>query len=190
MSVENAKGQTTAFCTFTPFRSRCARFVHWAVLKLSPVETDAIRLLQFLHYMCFASVSPRALKRAQLEWRGAAGAMLFMSAYNGKTETYFRGFNQNLAAQMDQLWGGCVDWKGASVFEYLSEFIEHYRRPAAFHFNAYPDTSTNLRAALQLRAALDELVDAAHDQPQRFVEQYRRAAHLVCGERAGESRAL
>ncbi|HTV17836.1 MAG TPA: hypothetical protein VMG12_04175 [Polyangiaceae bacterium] len=183
MNGDNVQGEATAFCTFTPFRSWRDPLVHWAVQRFAPGQTDAIRAQRFLHYMCFAIVSRRALRRANVDCRGRlrSGALLFMSAFNGRAEEYFQGFNQSLAAQMDQLWQGCEDWKGARVYKYLAQFIEQYRRPANAYFNAYPDTSDNLRTALGLRAALDELIATAHDRPHLFLEEYRRAARIAAG---------
>jgi len=183
---DNVKGATTAFCTFTPFKSRCARALHWVVLKGAPVNTEKIRLRRFLHYMAFAAVSPRQLKRAQipLHPRLRSGAMLFISAFNGNAEPYIRGFSENLAGQMNDLWRGCVDWLGAEEYDNLEKFIEQYRRRADFHFNAYPDASVNLLTALRLRAELDELVALAHRDPKGFLDGYRRAAQVAWGRPA------
>lgn len=186
MKDENVKGAATAFCTFTPFKSWTASLWHRVVLEAAPVNTEKIRALRFLHHMCFAIVTPRALKRAQLPaLRGLRwGAMLFISAYNGGAEPYFRGFSNNLADEMHELWRGCVDWKGAHDYDALEKFIESYGRGSNFYFNAYPDSSVNLRTALRLRAELDELIALAHRAPAQFLDGYRRAAQVAWGNAA------
>jgi hypothetical protein len=192
MKDDNVRGATTAFCTFTPFKSFWARIWHFFVLKGAPLATDKIRNLRFLHYMSFVTVTPKHLKRAQLpdQKRLRSGAMLFISAYNGAEDTYFRGFHSDLDNQMNSLWGGCVDWMGAEEYKRLGEFIAAYRRHSDFHFSAYPDASKNLRVALRLRAGLDDLIDVAHrDSKQEFLKAYRQLAQVVWGKPCGEGSA-
>jgi hypothetical protein len=181
---ENVKGATTAFSTFAPLKSWGAHLWLWAAMKGAPGHTEQIRALAFLHCMSFLSIRPRHLRRAQLPDRGPLrwGALLFISAYNGAQDAYFHGFSEKLHRQMHELWRGCVDWRGADDYDALEQFITQYRRSVNFYFNAYPDTSANLRTALRLRAELDELIALAPREPQRFLEGYRRAAQVAWGK--------
>ena len=183
---ENIKGETTAFCVFAPFKSWEDRLYSWFVMKGGPVATEEIRRRRFLHFMSFMRISPKSLKRAQLPHRGplASGALVFISAFNGQAKVYVRGFSEHLGPQMDLLWRGCAGWTGPAVRE-LDMFVDGYSRRADFHFNAYPDTSHNLRVALRLRAELDELVALALHEPSRFLDGYRRAAQTVWGAALG-----
>jgi hypothetical protein len=180
---EIVKGSTTAFCTFSPFKSLRARLWEWVVLKGSPVNNEPVRARNFLHYAYFARVLPSHLERAGIAPRGKLrfGALLFISAYNGSAEAYFRGFSEHLHEQMNSLWEGCTDWETAKVYENLDRFITMYRRRSGFYFNAYEDRSSNLRSALALRAELDELIATAHGDPVEFLEGYRRAAQVAWG---------
>lgn len=186
MDQENVKGSTAAFCTFSPFKSRLERWMEWAVFKGAPGATEAVRERRFLHYAYFVRISPRQLKRAQIaaHERLRAGALLFISAYNGSAELYFRGFSQKLSQPMNRLWEGCTGWKGAEIYENLDRFIQTYRRRSQFHFNAYEETSSNVRGALRLRDELDELIATTYDDPSAFLAGYRRAAQIAWGNQA------
>ena len=185
---DNVKGATAAFCTFSPFKSGWARRWHWVVQKAAPRATQQVRLRRFLHYAYFVALSPRDLARANIPAKAALrpGALLFLSAYNGTAEVYFRGFSEKLPDQMNDLWGGCTDWENAGKYENLDRFITTYRRPVGFHFNAYPDKSVNVRAALKLRLQLDELLAATHGDAREFSRRYRRAAQSIWGKPLGE----
>jgi hypothetical protein len=181
MKEQNAKGATTAFSTFTPFRSWWARFTHWFVVQAAPVATDQIRRQRVVQHMSFFSVGPGALKRAQMAGtkRPSSGAMLLISAHEGKTEPFIRELSATLAQGMNRLWGGCVGWKGAESYDDVSAFVEAYQRRADLHFNAVALTSSRSRAALRLRAEIDELIALAHRDPSQFLQGYRRAAQVA-----------
>jgi hypothetical protein len=124
------------------------------------------------------------LKRAGLASdRLRHGGFLFITAYNGDPETYFRGFSDQLSAAMDALWGCCVDWKGAAPFPHLDAFIRTFSRRSNFFFSAYPDTSTRIRASLVLRREIDNLraVAFADVSDDEFKAAFDRVAQLHWG---------
>jgi len=81
VSVDNVKAQTTAFITFSPFKSRWHRHFTALVLVGANTRTSAARGPEFLHTARFARVSPRQLARAGLAAEKLRdGALLFLSA--------------------------------------------------------------------------------------------------------------
>lgn len=176
---ENVKAETAAFATFSPFKSHLHR--HWerVVFALSPLAAAEVRKRKFLHYAYFASVGPRRLERAGVP-KGTLrhGALLFLSAFNGDAEAYFRGFSEKLSPQMNDLWSGTVGWKDAKVYENLDAFIARYRRRVAFYSCRYPDRSSRVRGALRLRAGVDELLAVGRSSTSSDLT-FRRAYEAV-----------
>jgi len=161
--VDNVKAQTNAFITFSPFKSPLARFVSAGVLLMARTKTAEARKPEFLHTARFCRVSPAHLARAGLSGDNLrAGALLFVSSFNGDPESYFRGFSEKLAPVMNDVWRYCVGWAGAEKFEHLTSFIEAYRRRSQSYFNAYPTSSKLVRTSLVLRRQLDQLHALAH----------------------------
>jgi len=156
--VDNTKGPTTAFATFSAFRATKNRYRSFLALALAPTRTVQARKPAFLHTAQFIRLSPAHLRRAGLAGPTLdAGALLFVSAFNGDDETYFRGFSDDLYPVMDQVWRDCVEWQGAHPFKLLSGFIESFRRRSNSFFNAYPAASKRIRTSLILRRQLDKL---------------------------------
>jgi acyl carrier protein phosphodiesterase len=110
------------------------------------------------------------------------GGVLFVTAFNGDAEVYFRGFSNNVADAMNAVWSHCQNWTNASPYKELDTFIRRYRRPVTAHFNAYPQRTVSLRAALELRTELDLLVrDASRITPHEFKARYDRILHRRAG---------
>jgi hypothetical protein len=182
---ENVKAETAAFATFSPFKSRFHR--HWerVVFALAPLASAEVRKRKFLHYAYFVSLSPRRLRRAGVPKHELRhGALLFLSAFNGDAEAYFKGFSEKLSLQMNDLWGGNVDWKDAAVYAHLDAFIARYRRRVDFYSCRYPDRSTRIRGALRLRQGLDQLLALARSPSTSDVavrDAYEQLAQAVWG---------
>jgi hypothetical protein len=189
---ENVKAETAAFATFSPFKSHLHR--HWerVVFALSPLAATEVRKRKFLHYAYFISLSPRKLRRAGVPKAALQkGAFLFLSAFNGDAEAYFRGFSEKLSPQMNDLWGGNSDWKDASVYDNLEAFIARYRRPVTFYSCRYRDRSTRVRGALRLRDGIDQLLALALSpggDESSFRQAYERVAQTVWGNADGQGR--
>ena len=186
MSIEdNVKGETAAFATFSPFKKWWGRFWEVAVFNGAPSANKAVREREFLHYAFFANVSPKALRRAGISATGSLrnGALLFVSAYNGDPEIYFRGFRDKLNYNMNKLWEGCEDWKDAKKYKDLDAFIRSYRRPVDMFFNSYGESAKGIRRALRMRMHLDELIAAAHSQTNsaEFAKTFERFVQLIWG---------
>lgn len=182
--MDNIKGPTAAFTTFSPFESTLARKAKWLVLKLAPRNAAKVREQEFLHSAHFSRISPKQLERAGLGGDDLKfGAFLFMSAYNGDAEAYFRGFSERLHEVMNDLWNGCLEWHGAKQYANLEAFIGTWRRRSLTFFNAYPDTSKRQRASLTLRRELDKVHAAAFSSggDQVFQRAFDRAAQLHWG---------
>jgi hypothetical protein len=183
---ENVKAATAAFATFSPFRSWLARQKERLVFALAPAAEVEVRKREFLHYAYFVSLSPRRLKRLGIPKRKplSNGGLLFLSAFNGDAESYFRGFSDTLSPQMNDLWGTSVGWRDAKEYANLERFIRSYRRRVTFYTTAYPDSSTRVRAALRFRSRLDRLLAAAHSRKiddRGFAESYEHAVQTVWG---------
>jgi hypothetical protein len=182
--VDNVKGRTAAFATFSPFRSHWSRFEERVALFFAPTRDAAARKPEFLHTAHFSRVSPRQLRRAGL-WSDNLrhGALLFISAYNGDPESYFRGFNKELYAVMDEVWSRCVEWEGAQDFNDLNTFIQKFCRRSNMFFNAYPDQSKRIRKSLVLRRQLDKLLALARSDASQaeFKHAFDRTAQLHWG---------
>jgi len=181
---DNVKAETAAFATFSPFKKWWGRLWELVVFKGAPSANEAVREREFLHYAFFANVSPRALKRANLPVTGSLenGALLFISAYNGDPEIYFRGFSDKLYYNMNKLWEGCEDWKDAKKYKDLDAFIRSYHRPADAFFNAYGESAKGIRRALRMRTELDELIAKARvETDAEFAKSFRDFAQLIWG---------
>jgi hypothetical protein len=186
MARENLKAATAAFATFSPFRSWLSRQKERLVFAAAPGTEVEVRKREFLHYAYFVSLSPRRLKRLGIPRQKplANGGLLFLSAFNGDAESYFRGFSEKLYAQMNDLWGTSLGWRDAKHYENLDQFIRSYRRRVTFHWTSYPDSSKRVRAALRLRGRLDRLLAAAHSpglDDRSFAEAYEHTVQAVWG---------
>lgn len=172
--MDNVKGRTAAFATFSPFRGFRHRCLEWVALAFAPGNDPAARNARFLHTAHFSPVSPRQLRRAGISGHALKhGALLFISAYNGDAESYFRGFNDKLFEVMDEVWMRCVEWRGAKDYKDLNAFITKFCRRADAFFNAYPDESTRIRASLVLHRQVDRLCAIA--QSNASDEEFKRA---------------
>jgi hypothetical protein len=184
---DNVKGETAAFATFSPFKKWWGRFWEVVVFNGAPSANKAVREREFLHYAFFANVSPRALRRAGIPTNGSLkhGALLFMSAYNGDPEIYFRGFSDKLYDKMNRLWESCEDWKDAQKYRDLDTFIRSYRRPVNTHFNRYGEGAKGIRRALSMRIGLDELIAIASETDERqFAEKFKEFTQKIWGNPA------
>ncbi len=174
--ADKLKGKTSAFATFSPFRSFFHRLNELFVFTFAPTANKAVREREFLHYAYFTRVTPRALARAGIAPNASLehGALLFISAYNGDAEIYFRGFSDELHDKMDRLWEGCEDWKPAKDYRNLDRFIRSYRRDIDTFFEGYGDTATGVRRALRFRGTLDRLIAAAcsDENSKAFADAY------------------
>jgi hypothetical protein len=183
--TENVKASTAAFTTFTPFRSWLSRQLERLPLIGAVTAEREVRKRKFLHHAYFVRLSPRHFKRVGLPTDGPLknGALLFLSAFNGDSEAYFRGFSNDLHAPMDQIWKHCVDWETARVFDNLQRFITRYRRRVTMFYNVYEDTSTVVRESLLVREALDETLRLASSgaSDAEFQRAYRRLAQVAWG---------
>jgi hypothetical protein len=182
--VDNTKGATTAFATFSAYRKASNRYRSLLALALAPLRTADARKPAFLHTAQFVRLSPRQLRRAGLSGPGLEpGALLFISAFNGDAETYFRGFSDDLYKVMDQVWRDCVEWQNAKPYPLLAAFIEAFRRRSNSFFCAYPAASKRIRSSLRLRRQLDKLcalaLSGASDEA--FKAAFERAAQLHWG---------
>jgi hypothetical protein len=173
---ENFKAETAAFATFSPFKSRLHRYWEWFVLKAAPRVASQVRAQKFLHYAFFARLSPKTFRRLGLsdDRLLSAGAFLFVSAFNGDAQAYFRGFSEKLSPAMNDLWNTSVGWRDAARYENLDAFIRTYRRYVTFYYSAYEDSSNRVRAALELRGDVDRLARAAAS-PEFDDAAFRRA---------------
>jgi hypothetical protein len=183
--VENTKGPTTAFATFSPYKSYLDLVGSFCSLGLAWTQTAGARELRFLHTAHFSVIPPWKLRRAGIRGRATrAGALLFISAYNGDPEKYFRGFSDHLASVLDTVWRWCVDWKGAHPYSKLAWHIERYQRPSPAFFNAYADTSPRMRASLVLRRQLDKLYAQAlsPDSDAAFQASFNRISQNHWGD--------
>jgi hypothetical protein len=182
--VDNTKGFTTAFATFSPFKAAKNRYRSFFTLALAPLLTVEARKLAFLHTAQFIRLAPKHLRRAGLTGPSLKpGALLFISAFNGDAETYFRAFGQELDPVMNRVWRDCAEWTGAQPYPRLAAFIGSFRRRSSFFFNAYPAASKQLRASLILRRQLDKLhalalSDASDEQ---FKAAFDHTAQLQWG---------
>jgi hypothetical protein len=159
---DNKKHATAAFATFSPFKSRRSRLKEWIALFFAPGNDEVARKPAFLHTAQFCVVSPSHLRRVGLTSpRLKYGALLFMSAYNGDPESYFRGFNKDLFTVMDEVWMHCEQWHGAREFAKLNTFIQKFRRESQVFCNAYPGTVKHVRAGLVLGRQIDDLLAVA-----------------------------
>jgi hypothetical protein len=160
---ENVKAETAAFATFSPFKSRLHRYWEWFVLKAAPRVERQVRAQDFLHYAFFVRLPPKVFRQLGIsdDRLLSAGAFLFLSAFNGDAQAYFRGFSEKLSPAMNDLWSTSVGWRDAARYENLDRFIRTYRRYVTFHYTAYQDSSKRVRAALKLRAHIDRLARAA-----------------------------
>jgi hypothetical protein len=181
---DNVKGETAAFATFSPFKKWWGRFWELVVFNGAPSANKAVREREFLHYAFFASVSPKELRRAGIPTNGPLkhGALLFMSAYNGDPEIYFRGFSDKLYYNMNKLWESCEDWKDAKKYKDLDAFIRSYRRPVSTHFNRYGESARGIRRALRMRIELDELIAMASESNEgEFAEKFKEFTQKIWG---------
>lgn len=185
MGIEdNVKGDTAAFATFSPFKKWWGRFWEVVVFKGAPSANKAVREREFLHYAFFANVAPSALRRIGVSTEESLehGGLLFVSAYNGDPEIYFRGFSDKLYYNMNKLWEGCDDWKDAKTYKDLDAFIRCYQRPVDTFFNSYGESAKGVRRALRMRVQLDELIAAAHSQSAtEFKESFDRFVQVIWG---------
>ena len=193
--MDNEKAQTTAFITFSPFKSRWHRHFSALVMLGARTKTAAARKPAFLHTARFSRISPAELARAGLSGENLRqGALLFLSSFNGDPETYFRGFSDPLAPVMNDVWQHCVDWRGAQPFTHLIAFIDAYRRRSQSYFNAYPMASKRIRESLLLRRQLDKLnalAHATHEGSEReFAEAFEHASQLLWGNSEPTSQDL
>jgi len=195
--VDNVKAQTTAFITFSPFKSRWHRHFTALVLVGANTRTSAARGPEFLHTARFARVSPRQLARAGLAAEKLRdGALLFLSSFNGDPESYFKGFSNPLSGVMNDVWSHCVDWKDAKSFANLMGFIDAYRRRSQSYFNAYPTGSKRIRASLVLRRQLDKLHALAHSSDEtatgdrEFAQAFEHASQLLWGTSVAQKEDL
>jgi hypothetical protein len=183
---ENVKAETAAFVTFSPFRSWLGRQKERLVFALAPGAEVEVRKREFLHYAYFISLSPRRLRRLGIAKKAPLrhGGFLFLSAFNGDAESYFRGFSEKLSAQMNDLWGTSVGFRDFAKYEHLDEFIKTYRRRVNFYTTSYRDSSKRVRAALRLQSRLDRLLSAARSpvlDDASFAEAYERTVQAVWG---------
>jgi hypothetical protein len=156
--MDNTKGATTAFATFSPYKSTWSRWYSWGSLVGAWTQTNTARGPEFLHTAQFVRLTPRHLELIGIKHEALrAGGLLFLSAYNGDPEVYFRGFSDQLFVAMNAVWKACRDWEAAKPFEKLDKFIRTYRRPVGSFFNAYPDTAKRIRSMLVLRRQIDKL---------------------------------
>lgn len=186
--MDNSKGATTAFATFSPYKDRWQLLYSWGSLVGAWTQTKTARGPEFLHTAQFLRVAPEHLKRIGIEHESLrAGGLLFLSAYNGDPEVYFRGFSDELFVAMNAVWRACRKWEAAKPFEKLDKFIQTYRRPVDSFFNAYPDTAKRIRSMLVLRRQIDKLTVLANTSSTtpneaaladaRFAVAFERAVH-------------
>lgn len=176
---------TKAFATFSPYNGWCDLIFSSLTLRLGEANALTVRQQKFLHCMQFCAISPRDLKRVGLSTAGIEhGALLFMSYYNGSRDAYFEGFAKGMWSHMNDVWRFCKRWRmlvsptsaatAYKNFEEVSKFIEKYERPTASYFSAYPEGSSNVRAALVLRREVDELyaLAVADEKGERFQRSF------------------
>jgi hypothetical protein len=189
MSIEETtKGYLGAFTHFAPFKSLWAFLWQRNVLFSAPQHDDEARKLGFLQYAHFTRVSRGELKRAGIEGI-KYGGVLFMSAFTGDANVYFREFSDKVPVPMSAVWNGCVGWTNATPYPELEQFIERYRRPAAAFFHGFPLPIGGTRRALELRAGIERLVEIARKDPAAFEREYAALAlsHWGDGKREGTS---
>jgi hypothetical protein len=175
---------TRAFATFSPFKSLRSRLLEWVALAFAPGNDTAARVPAFLHTAQICPVSPGQLARAGLASpRLKSGALLFMSTFNRDPETYFRGFNKELFPVMDAVWTHCEEWNGAREFSELIEFIDKFERRSQVFFSAYPSRAEAVRGSLELRRAIDELLNLAKSEhsDDEFRTAFARVAQRYWG---------
>lgn len=183
---ENQKGKTYAFTTFSPFVSTLQGLGKLLIFLAAHEEEiqKTVRSRNFLHYGAFMRVSPRALRRAGIPTRGRLrhGGMLFMSAFNGDPEVYFRGFSEHLRTHMNDLWNGTAAWKDAFPYQNLRKYILRHNRSVTAHVNTYPSYAAGVRRALEMREVVDRLMaSAASETNQAFEETFKRTVLKIWG---------
>lgn len=184
--MDNLKGLTAAFSTFSYFKSGFSRAMEWVVLMGAPTQSVKARKLEFLHTAHFCRVSPKQLKRAGLQPKRPfnSGALLFLSTYNGDGDVYFRGFSDKIAGPLNQVWTPCIGWQAASPYPLLRAFIKAERQETAMFHHAYPDTAQGIRSSLRLRRRLDQLHALAfdvHKSDEEFENEFRTLAQRQWG---------
>ena len=187
MSIEETtKGNLGAFTHFVPFKSFWAYLWQKFVLFSAPQHDDEVRKLGFLQYAHFTRVPASAFQRAGVE-DIPHGGMLFMSAFNGDANVYFRAFSDKVPVPMGALWSGCNGWTSATPYPELEQFITRYRRTANAFFHGFPLAIGGLRKALELQADIEDLVEVARDRPFEFEKKYESVVmhHWGDGKREG-----
>jgi len=190
--MDNLKGLTAAFSTFSYFKSGFWRGFEWAVLLGAPRQSAKARKLEFLHTAHFCRISPKQLKRAGLQPKSPfdSGALLFLSTYNGDGDVYFRGFSEKIATPLNFVWHPCSGWQAAAPYPLLRAFIQAERQETAMFHHAYPDTAQGIRASLRLRRGLDQLHALAFDDrvnDRTFESAFRTLAQRQWGNDTTEA---
>lgn len=157
--MDNLKGQTAAFASFSYFKGYSSRAFERLVLIGAALQTKKVRPMKFLHTAHFCRITPTHLKRAGLRPDGDLrhGALLFLSTYNGDGDVYFRAFSDQVAGAMNWVWGRCRGWQRASPYPFLRSFIRTDHRDTQMFHSGYPDTVRRIRSSLRLCRELDEL---------------------------------
>ena len=165
MGIEdNVKGDTAAFATFSPFKKWWGRFWELVVFKaFSECQQGSSRAR--VSSLCIFCQRPPRVNWSVQEFPDQRslehGALLFVSAYNGDPEIYFRGFSDKLHYNMNKLWEGCDDWKDAKNYG-TSTFSS-----AATGVRSIPFSTVTAKARkafaerFGVRVQLDELIAAA-----------------------------
>jgi hypothetical protein len=68
---------------------------------------------------------------------GAAGSLLFTSAFDGEMKHYFRNFALNLTEDIDRVWGNCQGYPGARDFDRLWQYVKQHQVETRAFYNAY-----------------------------------------------------
>jgi hypothetical protein len=127
------------------------------------------------HMARWSIVSPLPYKDTE-EKIDSTSYLLFTSWYEGDTSAYTRALRSQLDDLADELWGNCVAYPGKSdLGEFWTYLIRHSIKPH-LAFGGYPDSVSEVLAALELRDELDPMVVKQSGLDTVELERARRGA--------------
>jgi hypothetical protein len=101
--------------------------------------------------------------------------LLFFSNFNGTWNQYIDAFSAVLSAGLDVIWHWSEKFPGAVPVTPFKEYITRGQVETDYYYTAYPHATTNdVKAALRVQSALDELASQSANEPVAFAAAYKR----------------
>jgi hypothetical protein len=101
--------------------------------------------------------------------------LLFFSNFNGTWNQYIDAFSAVLSAGLDVIWHWSEKFPGAVPVTPFKEYITRGQVETDYYYTAYPHATTNdVKAALRVQSALDELASQSANEPAAFAAAYKR----------------